>query len=228
MTATSLTTVVAAIAIWFLVHRALYSVNIPKDRRFRISVSLLAVLLIWVGLSHALGFLKVFRVASFLVPLIAFGLPYIAMRIFSKSQTFEKIVNVLPNHWIIGVQIYRLLGIIFLTLYSAGVLPGEFVIPSGVGDIIIGVAAPIVALLYLTKSYYSRKIALLWNYLGIADLTIAIIMGSITAPTLIQFLSFDLPNEPIISYPLVTVPTFAVPFSFILHFISLRIMKRKS
>ncbi len=227
MVATGLTTFVAAIVVWFLAHRAIYSVNIPKEKRPWISFSLLATLLIWVSLSHLLGLLKVFRMAAFLVPLIAFGLPYISMRIFSKSQTFEKIVNVLPNHWIIGIQAYRLLGIVFLTLYSAGVLPAEFAIPSGMGDIIIGIAAPIVAYLFFIKGSYARNVGTVWNYLGIADLTIAVIMGSITAPTLIQLLSFDQPNEPIISYPLVTVPTFAVPFSFILHFISLRMINRR-
>ncbi len=209
-------------------HRGLYSINIPKNSRLKISSFVFISLLIWVTLSHALGILKIFRVASPFVPLIALGVPIITIKFLSKSQTFSKLVNVLPNHWIIGIQVFRLLGIVFITLYIAGVLPGEFAIPSGVGDIIIGITAPLIAFLYFIKNLYARKLAAIWNYLGIADLVIAIVMGSITAPTMVQVLSFDLPNEPIISYPLVTIPTFAVPFSLILHFISLRIIKKDS
>ena len=69
--------------------------------------------------------------------------------------------------------------------------------------------------------------AKLWNYVGMADLAIAMTMGPFTAPTLIQILSFDNPNILIVTDPLVSIPTFAVPFAFILHMISLRILEKK-
>jgi hypothetical protein len=172
--------------------------------------------------------MQIFREFSPIVPVVALGIPYLATRLMFRLKTFGKVIDSLPNHWIIGVQIFRTLGIIFLFLYADGILPGEFAIPSGVGDIIIGLTAPIVAILYLRRTSFSKRLAIIWNYVGIADLVIAILMGSVTAPTIVQLLSFDLPNEPIISDPLVTVPTFAVPFSLILHLISLRIMRKNS
>ena len=214
---------------WYVVHKTIFSLPaVPKEKRMKISLSLLFVLLAWLALANILGSANFFFANSFLVPLVAFGIPYIFAKTISGSQIYSKIADALPNHFIIGIQLFRLLGIIFLWMYAAGSLPAAFALPAGYGDILIGLTAPIVAYLYFKKISQAKKLATLWNYVGILDLVIAMIMGPITAPTLVQLLSFDAPNAAIISYPLVTVPTFAVPFSFVLHLVSLRILRKEN
>jgi hypothetical protein len=48
-----------------------------------------------------------------------------------------------PPPWLIGIQLYRVLGLNFLVLYALGRLPAEFALPAGVGDVIVGLAAPL-------------------------------------------------------------------------------------
>ncbi len=227
--ALGLVTPAAALAAWFILHKSLLSAKtkIPLAERKRFSYFLLAGLLGWLAISFILGWLEVFKNFSPLVLLFAFGIPFLANKFLNRSQILQLAVDSAPNHFLIGMQIYRLLGVIFLTMYAAGLLPAAFAIPSGVGDIIVGITAPVVAYLLFKKTSSSKKLAILWNYVGILDLIIAMIMGPITAPTPVQLLSFDAPNLPIISYPLVSVPAFAVPFSFILHIFSLRILGKK-
>jgi len=40
--------------------------------------------------------------------------------------TFRRIVAAVPQHWLIGVQTFRILGAVFLVRYFAGQLPGLF------------------------------------------------------------------------------------------------------
>ena len=59
-----------------------------------------------------------------------------------------RLLDAVPQAWLVGVQLYRALGVIFLILYASGKLPGLFAWPAGVGDIAVGLLAPVVGLAY--------------------------------------------------------------------------------
>jgi hypothetical protein len=71
-----------------------------------------------------------------------------------------------------------------------------------------------------------RKAGILWNLLGIADLTIAVGMGTLSSPGPLHVLALDNPNILIASFPIVMIPAFAVPNSIILHGLSLWQLRR--
>ncbi len=56
-----------------------------------------------------------------------------------------------------------------------------------------------------------------WCLFGIADLVVAVTMGAMTSPGRAHLLAFETPNLLVTSYPLVMVPTFAVPLALMLH-----------
>jgi hypothetical protein len=58
------------------------------------------------------------------------------------SQTFRKLLTGTPMHWIIGIQVFRVLGGVFLIGYVQGLLPGIFALPAGIGDTLTGITAP--------------------------------------------------------------------------------------
>lgn len=138
----------------------------------------------------------------------------------------QNISSSIPVHWLVAVQVFRVMGIGFLNFYALRLIPGEFAIPTGWGDVFIGVTAIPVALLLWRKISFAKKLAIWWNYLGIADLTMALILGNITFPRPIQMLHTTPDNLLIAMYPLVMVPLFAVPLSILLHLFTLRILKR--
>ena len=96
-------------------------------------------------------------------------------------------------------------------------MPWQFALPAGIGDVVTGAAAIVVAILLARKAAGARRAAYAWSVFGIADLVVAVTMGALTSPGLPHLLAHDAPNVLITSYPLVMVPTFAVPLALMLH-----------
>jgi len=133
----------------------------------------------------------------------------------------REVVDRIPLDRIIGLQIYRALGVVFLVEWMLGAMPGAFALPAAIGDIAIGVTAPWIAARVRAGAPRAQGAAVLWNVLGIADLVVAIGTGVLTAPGALHLLSPDFPNVAITMMPLVLVPTISLPLSFLLHLIGL-------
>jgi len=142
--------------------------------------------------------------------------------LFRMSPLLRRTLAIIPSSWLVGVQLYRALGVIFLVLYAGGHLPGLFALPAGVGDVLVGIFAPSVAAVLARSAKGSERRVRLWNLLGIADLVVAVTAGFLTSPSPLQIAAFDRPNVLIAMFPLALVPVFAVPLSILLHTASLR------
>jgi hypothetical protein len=187
-------------------------------------IALMATLVIWFGLALRLAKSGFFLAPTSILPPIAFaiGIPIVAgLYILLSTPRFKAVVEAVPQSWMTGVQVYRALGAMFLALWLQGRMPGEFALPAGTGDVIVGVTAPIVAWLNATRSPAAPAATLVWNVFGIADLVVAVGTGFLTSPSPYQLLAFDRPNELIAQHPFVLVPIFFVPLSIILHGLSL-------
>jgi hypothetical protein len=183
------------------------------------------VLIVWFLAAVALAWMGVYAADAKRPPRIEFGLLVpvtIALVLLWRKSAFARLIGAVPQEWLVGVQVYRALGAIFLILYSMKKLPGVFAWPAGVGDILVGVLAPIVALAYRRAPREKRSLVLAWNILGLADLVVAIGTGLLSSPSPIQRLALDAPNELITTFPLALIPTFLVPISILLHVASLK------
>src|SRR5215469_5996152 len=96
------------------------------------------------------------------------------------SPTFRRIVAAVPQHWLIGIQAFRMLGAVWLVRYFAGELPGLFALPAGIGDVATGLLAPFVAYAWYRGKAYARGIAIAWTLFGMADLVNAVVLGGLT------------------------------------------------
>ena len=158
------------------------------------------------------------------VPTIEFGLllPIIAgLMFYLRSSVLRRIAAAVPQTLLVGIQFYRLLGIIFLVLLAGGALTGVFALPAGTGDVAVGLAAPAVAFAFARGLRGSAGLARAWNLFGLADLLVAVTTGFLSSPSPIQKLAFDNPNTLITAFPLVMVPVFLVPLAILLHLASL-------
>ncbi len=126
------------------------------------------------------------------------------------SGTFREIIARIPPHWLIAIQTFRVLGGVFLVRYFEGQLPGVFAIPAGVGDVLTGLFAPLVAYWWVAGKPYARRAAIAWNLFGMADLVDAVLIGALTGGA-----------GGGIAFPLVLIPAYAVPRAFLLHSYSL-------
>jgi hypothetical protein len=144
------------------------------------------------------------------------------------SGSIASLVSAIPLHWIVAAQVYRIAGGIFLVLWADGRMPWQFALPAGIGDVMTGCFAVFVAVLLAQKAPGALRAAYGWCLFGIADLVVAVTMGAMTSPGRAHLLAFDAPNLLISSYPLVMIPTFAVPLALMLHGLVLWRLRRES
>jgi hypothetical protein len=183
----------------------------------------------WFLLALVLASADAYRGTADRIPTIQYGIlvpVLIGGLLIWRSPRVARIIDAVPQHWLIGVQLYRTLGVIFLILYATGKLPGLFAWPAGLGDVLAGVLAPVVAIAYRRGPRENADLVIAWNLFGLADLVVAVTAGMLSSPSPFQLFAFDLPNELISEFPLVLVPVFLVPVSVLLHLASLSKLRR--
>lgn len=122
---------------------------------------------------------------------------------------------------IVAIQAWRWAGLGLLTLYTYGVLPGIFAWPAGLGDMAIGVTAPLIlAGLLRRRDFVASKRFVAWNLSGILDLAVAVSIGALV-PLVAPNLYGTVSTVPMTELPLVLVPTYLVPTFLMLHLTAL-------
>jgi hypothetical protein len=117
------------------------------------------------------------------------------------------------------LNLWRLVGAVFLVLMTTRQMPALWALPAGIGDVIVGMAAPWIARHVGTPR--GRRRAIIFNLLGMADLVVAVGLGIMTSPGPAQVFHTTPTSELATRFPLALVPTSLVPLAFALHIVSL-------
>jgi hypothetical protein len=160
-----------------------------------------------------------------LIPIAIFLPVLLFVPILLRSATIGAILDATPPSWLVGLQLYRVFGAIFLVAWAQGRLAAIFALPAGIGDVTVGLLALPVAYYLGAGGRGGRGAAVGWNVLGLLDFAIAVGIGILSAPG-VHLIVADRPSIGAGTYPLVLIPTFAVPSSIILHALSLRQLSR--
>lgn len=224
------TQAIVLIALMNGLRLALKRTQFSAPARSQIGLSILVLVFAWYGLVTVLAMHDLFRASptarSPILPLAVFAPVILSLWLIRRSKGMAQIVDATPLSWLVGAQVYRAVGAIFLVLWSIGQLPWQFALPAGGGDVLVGLVAILVAIAAGTWSEAIRKAAYTWNVLGILDLVVALGTGFLTSPSPFQLLAFNHPNLLVSRYPLVMIPAFMVPLSLILHGVCLWKLQR--
>ena len=149
------------------------------------------------------------RALSGLVALIPFVIAVIAL---FASKNLRAISAATPSAWLIGIQIYRVAGIMFVYPFlTYRILPAGFTWPAGIGDALTGIFAPVVALMVAQNRPHALKWAVAWNLFGTLDLIVAPATALIFQARVLAI------------YPLALVPLFlGPPLGILTHILSFR------
>jgi hypothetical protein len=170
----------------------------------------------WFGIVVAAGAAGVF-VTPPGTPPVAIGLaaivpPLVVIGLLAGSARFRSWVRDLDLRLLTLLQTWRVAGLAFLALYAVGELPAGFALPAGLGDVAVGLTAPLVAVYVVVGGgRWARRTYVGWTAFGIADLLLAVTLGVAVGSGV----------ESMASLPMSVVPTFGVPFTLALHAISL-------
>jgi len=223
-------TVAVLTTILYGLNRALADARWPAaDRTRTLSVAAL-ILLGWLAIAITLSALGNYHVTSGDRPTIQFAilLPIgIGALMIWGWEPAKRVLHAVPQQWLVGVQVFRALGAIFLILSATGTLPRLFALPAGVGDILVGLSAPVVGLAYARAPQKAAGLVAAWNVLGLLDLIDALGLGFLTAPSRYAF--EVQPNSDLMTVlPLVLIPVYLVPLFFVLHLASLAKLRREA
>jgi hypothetical protein len=120
---------------------------------------------------------------------------------------------------LILLNVWRLVGVVFLALMMTGQMPALWALPAGIGDVIVGGVAPWIARGVETPD--GKRDAIIFNLFGMADLVLAVGLGVMTSPGPAHVFHTTPTSELVTRFPLALVPTFLVPLAFVLHVVSL-------
>jgi hypothetical protein len=202
--------------------------ELPKKSRTATWLAVAVPLLAWFGVADWLGRSGIYEPRADGLPLLPLAIIVplvVGLFLTLRSSRLAAVLDAIPVYWLVGFQVYRVLGVVFLIQLARGLAPWQFALPAGIGDVLTGLfALPVASYLMMHGSRAVPK-AMAWNLFGITDLTVAITMGALTSLGPLHAMAFDNPTQ--FAYPLVMIPTFAVPLSLILHGLSLRQLARQ-
>ncbi len=136
------------------------------------------------------------------------------------SPTFRQIIRAMPQTWIIAFHAGRVIGGAFLTLADMKLLPPEFALPAGYGDVTVAVLALPVAYLLAANKPYARPAAIAWNLLGILDFAVALVTGVTYIPPFVRQPAVSGASTAYVNYVLI-IPAYGVPIMSLFHIYSL-------
>jgi hypothetical protein len=223
-------TVAVLITILYGLSRALADAHWSAADRTR-TLSVAAVILLgWLAIAITLSALGTYHVTSGDRPTIQYGilLPILigALMIWGWEPA-KRVLHAVPQQWLVGVQVFRVLGAIFLILSATGTLPRLFALPAGLGDLVVGLLAPVVGAAYARAPQKAAGLVAAWNVLGLLDLTDALGLGFLTAPSRYA-LEVQPTSDLMTVLPLVLVPVYLVPLFFVFHLASLAKLSRET
>jgi len=188
--------------------------TIPVNLSGRLMVA--GVLGVWVGLAIAIAATGGLARPATLG--VLFGFPLVATAGLAIAfPAVRSAMLAIPVQLVIGLNVFRVIGVQFLILASVGRLAGPFPQSAGWGDIIVGALAIPVALLAVRRPASDIRI-LAWNTFGVLDLVVAVTLGVTSANgSPLQIIHAGVGSAAIQTLPWSLIPAFLVPLFLIGH-----------
>ncbi len=169
-------------------------------------------LMFWVCLSDIR---KELALGSLIIPL-SWILP--SLILYWKRNWF--LSQKLSQNWLIGLQLFRVIGGVFLIEMILGHIPGIFAYPAGLGDILVGLVALGVLLAYRKSERIPKTGIFLVIGLGIADFLSAFFFAFTSSAGPLQ-LFYPAVTNSVGLFPTGMIPLFLVPYAIFFHTLSM-------
>jgi hypothetical protein len=209
-------TIAISTIIVVVINAVISSLDISRAQRLTLA---LAVGL-WIGLAAASGSIGVFAVSNpFPIIGLFLAVPLLAAAALAyASPVWRTALLDLPTPLLVGLNLSRVIGALFLLLAAEGRLSGPFPIAAGWGDIAVGVLALPALMLALRPELGGRSLLAAWNGLGALDLIVAVTLGVTSAQgSPLQIFDVGAGSTAVQYLPWALIPTVLVPFYLVLH-----------
>lgn len=186
--------------------------------------------------SWAAGIVPLAKIGILMPPATFVDPPYILIPLIGGAaflwalgrytSTGRTIIGGLDQRHLIGFQVFRVMGALFVFGWLAGDIPWQFALPAGIGDVWAGIAAMQALYALQRGAPDAHGLVLRANVIGLADFVVAVSTGLMTSEGFLHLMAHDAPNI-INMYPLALFPAFFVPIFIAFHLFSLGALKRE-
>ncbi|MFC7546792.1 hypothetical protein [Plantactinospora sp. GCM10030261] len=195
---------------------------LPLTRPSRTPMLAAAVTIGWFGTAFLASALGAFRTAPGAPPVAlataALAPPLAVLALALGSSRFRTWARGLDLRFLTLLQTWRVGGLAFLALLAVDALPAAFALPAGLGDVAIGLTAPLVAAFVVGRS---SRLFVAWTAFGVADLVAAVTLGALYAADPVGLRHSEVSTELMTALPMSLIPVFGVPITLVAHTLSL-------
>jgi len=191
----------------------------------------LGVIAVWLGYAAVMGHSGIVGdparmppgIFLLLTPIIAF----VAI-VLGRSPVGRTLATSLPLALIFALQTFRVgVELTLSSLHDEGLTTRLLTFSGGNVEILIGLSAPIVALIS-TRGLGGRRVALVWNVVGLLSLLNVATRAVLTAPGPLNLIHAELPNVAMGMFPFSFIPGFMAPLAMMLHVLAFRALRAGS
>ncbi len=145
----------------------------------------------------------------------------------TRTRTGQAIVAQTDPGLLIAFQIPRVMGAIFIVGWAAGVIPWQFALLAGLGDIWAGIEGYRAWRACTRGAPDARAKVLRANIVGLGDFVVAVLVGITTSEGFAHLMAHGTPNI-INLHPLAMFPGYFVAIFLAFHFVSLSKLRSPS
>ncbi|EQA53446.1 hypothetical protein [Leptospira kmetyi] len=207
-----------------IITKAIHRINPKFNLPFTI------VVVSWFVLILILGANGVFRPAKpSPVPVgLAIFLPVLFGSILiARYSPVQNVLLNIPYETLVKLNVARYIGSLFIWFHLNGKLPPTFAFSAGLGDCFIATFALFLIPILKRKSNPTRELWI-FNILGIIDFMTAVALGTLSSDGP-QRLIYETPASGLIGeLPLILIPGFGVPFTALVHVISVMKLRKEA
>ena len=167
--------------------------------------------LCWLLIALLVGYTGILRSTPVPMPVFAIAMTLTLLGWLTIRGNLRDRVLSVGVRVLVALHITRFVGVYFLALYRDGLLPRDFAVPAGWGDIMVATGAIIVLAAFRTDTQTGRTAYFTWNVLGLLDILLVLGNGArmMRADRLLQ--------AGFTSLPLILLPLFLVPIIIVTH-----------
>lgn len=180
---------------------------------------------VWCGLLLLLAYNGFFTDFSHLPPrpLLAIIIPLPLVIVFSVSKTGKTLLNLVPAHWLVYIQAFRIAVEILLWLaFTRNLLPKQMTFEGGNFDIATGILAIAAGYFIMKNKLNHRTLLIAFNSIGVILLLNILIIALLSMPTPIRYFMNEPSNTIVGQFPFILLPGVLVPIAYSFHILSFR------
>jgi hypothetical protein len=169
----------------------------------------------YVSLTCFTGFFKENTLPPKILFYTAFPMLVFFLLVISNLKIYKTILQHVTLQSLVGVHLFRLIGVFFLITNAYGAIPAKFAYIAGIGDIATALTSILVVKAITNKKNYAKPLTIVWNIFGILDI-VSVLVTAISSTKLSIETGTQGISE-IANFPFCLIPAFAPATIIFLH-----------